>query len=79
MTDLKKTSLPFFLGLAVIIAGFACLRVPPVDSFWSLTAAPVLLVLGYVVLIPVGLWPRGRAGWLGWGLGRLVARRLAKA
>ena len=58
MSNAQKPSSKFFYGLAVIIVGFACLRTPPVDSFWSMTVAPLLLVLGYLVLIPLGLWPR---------------------
>lgn len=38
-----------FLGLVAIIAGYALL------STGSTVAAPLLLVLGYVVLIPLGI------------------------
>jgi len=60
MANLQKPLLYFYLGLAAIIAGFVCLRTPPVDGVWTLTIAPVLLVLGFVVLVPYGLWPRSR-------------------
>jgi hypothetical protein len=60
MANLQKPSLYFYLGLVAIIAGFVCLRTPPVDGVWTLTIAPVLLVLGFVVLVPYGLWPRSR-------------------
>lgn len=60
MTNLERPSLFFYLGLAAIIAGFVCLRTPPVDGVWTLTIAPVLLVLGFIVLVPYGLWPRIR-------------------
>jgi len=33
------------------------LRMPPVDGFWTLTAAPILLIIGYIVLLPLGLRP----------------------
>ncbi len=58
MNNVQKPSSKLYLGLAVIIVGFVCLRTPPVDSFWSMTVAPLLLILGYLVLIPCGLWPR---------------------
>ncbi|MCK4461205.1 MAG: DUF2723 domain-containing protein, partial [candidate division Zixibacteria bacterium] len=58
MSNAQKPLSKFFVGLAVIIVGFACLRTPPVDSFWSMTVAPLFLVLGYLVLIQCGLWPR---------------------
>ena len=42
-------------GIAVILIGYLCLSRPPVDGFLSLTLAPILLVLGYCVLIPIAL------------------------
>ena len=43
------------LGLAIIALGYVFLSRPPVDGFLSLTLAPLLLVLGYCVLIPMAL------------------------
>lgn len=45
----------FVLGLVFISVGYFCLSRPPVDGFLSLTFAPILLVIGYCVLIPMGL------------------------
>ncbi|MXZ09871.1 MAG: hypothetical protein F4Y79_10535 [Gemmatimonadetes bacterium] len=45
----------FGLGLATIALGYVFLSLPPVDGFMSLTLAPLLLVLGYCVLIPIAL------------------------
>lgn len=45
----------FAAGLASILIGYLCLAQPPVDGFLSLTLAPILLVIGYCVLIPLGL------------------------
>jgi len=45
-------------GLAVILLGYVCLRVPPAEGFLSLTLAPVLLVTGYCVLIPMAILVR---------------------
>ncbi|MDE2888686.1 MAG: hypothetical protein OXR72_10750 [Gemmatimonadota bacterium] len=42
-------------GVGTILIGYLCLSQPPVDGFMSLTLAPVLLVIGYCVLIPIGL------------------------
>jgi hypothetical protein len=47
-------SLMLGLGVLLLVAGFWFL------SQGSLTLAPVLLVIGYVVLIPASLWFRGR-------------------
>ena len=45
----------FGAGILTILVGYVCLAQPPVDGFLSLTLAPVLLVIGYCVLIPIGL------------------------
>ena len=45
----------FAAGIGVILLGYLCLAQPPVDGFLSLTLAPILLVLGYCVLIPISL------------------------
>jgi hypothetical protein len=45
----------FALGLATIALGYVFLSLPPVDGFMSLTLAPLLLVLGYCVFIPIAL------------------------
>ena len=51
-----KTNLLFFaIGLGLIILGFIALAQGPWDSFSSLTIAPVLLVLGYCVIIPLAI------------------------
>ena len=45
-------------GLASILIGYVCLRIPPAEGFLSLTLAPVLLVAGYCVLIPLAILTR---------------------
>jgi uncharacterized membrane protein HdeD (DUF308 family) len=45
----------FVAGIALILIGYICLAQPPVDGFLSLTLAPILLVIGYVILIPAAL------------------------
>ena len=47
-------------GLLLIVLGYVALAQPPWDSAWALDVAPVLLVLGYCVLIPVGILYRKR-------------------
>jgi hypothetical protein len=42
-------------GLATVVAGYVALSKGPWNSFWSLTLAPILLVLGYCVIIPIAL------------------------
>jgi len=42
----------FFAGLAVIILGYFALAQPPVSGFMTLSLAPILLIVGYCVLVP---------------------------
>ena len=51
----RQNYLLFGLGLFTIVLGYVFLSMGPWDSFWSLTLAPVLLVLGYCVIIPVAI------------------------
>ncbi len=50
----KRNYLVFALALVIIIVGFITL------GQGSMTLAPILLVLGYCVLIPIALIIRGR-------------------
>ena len=51
----RRNWLLFGVGLAVIVLGYVLLSIPPADGFLSLTAAPLLLVLGYCVILPVAI------------------------
>ncbi len=58
----SRKNLYWFLGsLAVIIIGYVFLGQGPYDSFASLTLGPILLVIGYVVLLPVSILVRDKA------------------
>ena len=48
----RKNWILFGIGLATIVVGYLVLSVPPADGFLSLTLAPLLLVVGYCVLVP---------------------------
>ncbi|MFQ5707214.1 MAG: hypothetical protein ACE5HO_07165 [bacterium] len=50
----------FASGLIVIILGYVSLAQGPANSFWSLTLAPILLVVGYCVLIPLAIVYTGK-------------------
>jgi hypothetical protein len=50
----------FGIGLLILIVGYIALSRGPWNSFWSLTLAPILLVLAYCVLIPVAILYRKR-------------------
>jgi len=45
----------FGLGVLLIILGYVALAQPPVDGFLTLTIAPILLVTGYCVVIPLAI------------------------
>ena len=51
----RRNGSVFIAAIATIIVGYICMSQPPVDGFLSLTLAPILLVIGYVFLIPMSL------------------------
>jgi len=48
-------------GLIVILAGYIALAQEPWDGFLPLVVAPILLVIGYCVIVPVGILYRKKA------------------
>ena len=46
------------IGLVVIIAGYVALSGNVVEGFSQLTLAPLLLVIGYCVIMPIGIMYR---------------------
>ena len=52
----------FFAGIAVLIFGYISMSIGPVDSFWSLTLAPILLVIGYLIIIPLSFLYQHKRG-----------------
>jgi len=45
----------FLIGILTLVLGYIFLAQGPADSFWSLTVAPILLVLSYCVIIPLAI------------------------
>ena len=45
----------FLVSLFIIMIGYVALSIKPYNSFISLNVAPVLLVLGYVFMIPLSI------------------------
>jgi membrane protein CcdC involved in cytochrome C biogenesis len=43
------------IGLLVILAGYAAMLEGSVEGFLPLVVAPILLLLGYCVIIPLGI------------------------
>lgn len=46
------------IGLLVIVAGYVALSGNTVEGFSQLTLAPLLLVIGYCVIMPIGIMYR---------------------
>ena len=51
----KKNMQILMIGLIILILGYIAMAQPPVDSFWTMTAAPVLLLLAYLVIVPYAI------------------------
>ena len=51
----KLNYILFFLGLFFVLLGYFIMSKGSVNSFQSLTFAPILLFIGYLVLIPLSL------------------------
>ena len=49
-----------FSGVLFIILGYIVMAYGEVNSFQSLTLAPIILFIGYIILIPSALIYRGR-------------------
>jgi hypothetical protein len=48
------------IGLLLIVLGYIALSQEPWDGMMPLVVAPILLVLGYCVVIPLGILYRGK-------------------
>ena len=51
----RKNYVLFGVGVFVIIVGYLIMYLGDVNSFQSLVISPLLLLLGYLVIIPVAL------------------------
>lgn len=54
-----KNYVLFGLSALVLLTGYWALSQGPVDGFMTLTLAPILLGIGYCVLIPVAILSNG--------------------
>ena len=46
----------FFIGIIFIIIGYFLMYTGGVNSFRSLTLSPILLVMGYCIIIPLSIF-----------------------
>jgi len=54
----RKNYVLFAIGVFVIIVGYLIMYLGKVDSFQSLTLSPILLLIGYLIIIPYALLHR---------------------
>ncbi|MFA6622953.1 MAG: hypothetical protein WCS54_02465 [Fibrobacteraceae bacterium] len=53
----KKNIVLIALGVFLLVIGFFCLAQGPAENPVSLTVAPIVLMIAYLIVIPVGiLW-----------------------
>ena len=53
----KKNLILIAVGVLMLVIGFICLASGPADNPVSLTVAPIILSIAYLVIIPLGiLW-----------------------
>jgi predicted tellurium resistance membrane protein TerC len=57
----KKNYLGIGLALLLLVIGFFMLGLKPALNSLALNVAPFLLVIAFVVVIPLSLWPTGNA------------------
>ena len=56
----KKNLILIGIGILLLIIGFICLGTGPADNPVSLSVAPIILTIAYVVIIPLGILFSGK-------------------
>ena len=51
----KKNLQILIIALILIVLGYIAMAQPPVNSFWSLTAAPWILLFAFLIVIPYSI------------------------
>ena len=58
---MKKNNLVLIaVGVLLLVIGFLCLATGPAENPVSLTVAPLILCLAYLVIIPLGILWKGK-------------------
>ena len=52
----KINYLLFGIGILVIILGYIIMGFGEVDSFQSIKLAPIILLIGYIIIIPLSIF-----------------------
>jgi membrane protein YdbS with pleckstrin-like domain len=56
----KKNFILLFMGLLVIIIGFVFMSMGTWDSFSALVISPIILVTGYLIILPASILWHGK-------------------
>ena len=56
----KKNLILIGIGILLLVIGFICLAAGPADNPVSLSVAPIILTIAYVVIIPLGILFNGK-------------------
>jgi uncharacterized membrane protein HdeD (DUF308 family) len=56
----RSNYLLFGIAILTLVMGYWALAQPPVDGALTMTVAPILLVIGYCVLIPLAIMLKSR-------------------
>jgi len=56
----KKNLILIAVGVLLLVIGFLCLATGPAENPISLTVAPLVLCLAYLVIIPLGILWKGK-------------------
>ncbi len=51
----QKNMRIIFIGIAVIVLGYLLMYFSPVMSTMAITISPIILLLGYCVIVPIGI------------------------
>lgn len=52
----KKSFSLFGLGILILVIGFYVMTIPPWDSFFALVISPILLLIAYLIIFPLGIF-----------------------
>lgn len=56
----KKNLILIAVGVLLLVIGFICLATGPAENPVSLTVAPLILCLAYLIVIPLGILWKGK-------------------
>ena len=55
----KKNYIGILLGCGLLILGYIALSRPPVNGFWTMDFAPIILCIAYCIVFPLAIMLKG--------------------